>query len=86
MTKKRALIFGISGQDGVYLSELLLDKGYEVHGTSRDVDAAHFEGLQRLGILDKIQVHSSNLTDYRSVIETLRVVRPNEIYNLSAQS
>lgn len=86
MNGRRALIFGVSGQDGVYLSELLLDKGYEVHGTSRDVDVAHFEGLQRLGILNKIQVHSSNLTDYRSVIETLRVVRPHEIYNLSAQS
>lgn len=86
MSKKRALIFGVSGQDGVYLSQLLLDKGYEVHGTSRDVDAAHFDGLQRMGILSKLRVHSSNLTDYRSVIETLRGVRPDEIYNLSAQS
>ncbi len=86
MNARRALIFGVSGQDGVYLSKLLLAKGYEVHGTSRDVDSAHFGGLQRLGILDKIQVHSSNLTDYRSVIETLRAVCPDEIYNLSAQS
>jgi GDPmannose 4,6-dehydratase len=86
MTTKRALIFGISGQDGVYLSRLLLDKGYEVHGTSRDVDVAPFEGLKRLGVFDKIRVHSANLTDYRSVIETLHIVRPDEIYNLSAQS
>lgn len=86
MTIKRALIFGVGGQDGAYLSRLLLDKGYEVHGTSRDVDVARFEGLQRLSILDKIKVHSANLTDYRSVIQALRTVQPTEIYNLSAQS
>ena len=83
---KRALIFGISGQDGCYLSRLLLQKGYEVHGTSRDADVARFEGLRRLGILERIRLHSANLIDHRSVIETLRSVRPNEIYNLSAQS
>ena len=83
---KTALIFGVSGQDGAYLSRLLLDKGYEVHGTSRDVDVARFEGLRRLGILDKINVHSANLTDYRSVIQALRTVQPTEVYNLSAQS
>jgi GDPmannose 4,6-dehydratase len=83
---KRALIFGVSGQDGVYLSKLLLDRGYEVHGTSRDVDVAPFEGLKRLGVFDKIHVHSSNLTDSRSVIQTLSTVRPDEVYNLSAQS
>jgi GDPmannose 4,6-dehydratase len=86
MTDKRALIFGVSGQDGAYLSRLLLDKGYEVHGTSRDVDVARFEALRRLGILDKIKVHSANLTDYGSVIQVLRTVQPSEIYNLSAQS
>lgn len=83
---RRALIFGVSGQDGAYLSRLLLGKGYEVHGTSRDIDIARFEGLRRLKILDKIKVHSANLTDYRSVIQVLRTVQPSEIYNLSAQS
>jgi GDPmannose 4,6-dehydratase len=83
---KRALIFGVSGQDGAYLSKLLLDKGYEVHGASRDADVATFGGLKRLGVLDRIRVHSSNLTDYRSVLQTLGDVRPDEIYNLSAQS
>jgi GDPmannose 4,6-dehydratase len=84
--RKRALIFGVGGQDGVYLSRLLLDKGYEVHGTSRDASVARFEGLQRLGILEKIQVHSVNLIDFRDVLQTLRTVQPTEIYNLSAQS
>ena len=84
--RKTALIFGVSGQDGAYLSRLLLDKGYDVHGTSRDVDVARFEGLQRLGILDRINLHSANLTDYRGVIQALRTVQPTEIYNLSAQS
>lgn len=83
---KKALIFGVSGQDGAYLSRLLLEKGYNVHGTSRDVDVARFEGLRRLGILGKIKLHSANLTDYGSVIQVLRAVQPTEIYNLAAQS
>lgn len=82
----RALIFGVGGQDGAYLARLLLDKGYEVHGTSRDIDAARFDGLRRLGIIDDIALHSTSLTDYRSLLDTLRAVRPDEIYNLSAQS
>lgn len=86
MIMKRALIFGVSGQDGAYLARLLLDKGYDVHGTSRDVDVARFVNLRVLGILDRVRLHSANLTDYRSVIQTLRVVRPTEVYNLSAQS
>jgi GDPmannose 4,6-dehydratase len=83
---KRALIFGVAGQDGAYLSQLLLSKGYEVFGTSRDIDVARFEGLRHLGIFDKVRVQSANLTDYRSVIQALRTVQPDEIYNLSAQS
>lgn len=83
---KRALIFGVSGQDGAYLARLLLNKGYEVHGTSRDVDVARFENLRCIGILDRVRMHSANLTDYRSVIQTLRAAQSTEIYNLSAQS
>lgn len=83
---KRALIFGIGGQDGAYLAGLLLAKGYEVHGTSRDASVARFEGLHRLQLIDKLRLHSANLTDFRSVSTVLQAVRPDEIYNLSAQS
>lgn len=83
---KKALIFGISGQDGAYLAQLLLGKGYEVHGASRDVDASRFETLARLDLRDRLKLHSSNLTDYRSVLQTIQRVRPDEIYNLAAQS
>lgn len=84
--KKTALITGVTGQDGAYLAELLLDKGYEVHGTSRDTGVARFDGLRRLGLRGRLQLHSANLTDFRSVSTTLQTVRPDEIYNLSAQS
>ncbi len=82
----RALIFGIGGQDGAYLAHLLVNKGYEVHGTSRDVDVAPFDGLRQMSVLDKVHLHSANLTDYGNLIQTLRTVEPTEIYNLSAQS
>lgn len=83
---KRALIFGISGQDGAYLAQLLVSKGYEVHGTSRDAETARLGGLHRLGIFDHIHLHSTNLTEARNVIQVLQSVAPDEIYNLSAQS
>lgn len=83
---KKALIFGVGGQDGAYLARFLIEKGYEVHGTSRDAGISRFEGLRRLSILDKTRLHSANLTDYSSVIQTLNHVGPAEIYNLSAQS
>ncbi len=86
MEKKRALILGIGGQDGAYLARLLIEKGYEVHGTSRDVAAGRFEGLQRLGVIEKVRLHSMSLADSSSIIQTLRAVAPDEIYNLSAQS
>lgn len=82
----RALILGIGGQDGAYLARLLLEKGYEVHGTSRDVGNARFDGLQQLSILKQIHLHSANLNDYSNLLQTLRTVAPTEIYNLSAQS
>ena len=83
---KTALIFGISGQDGAYLSELLLQKGYKVHGTSRDAEVNKFSSLLFLGIKDLIKLHSVSLTDFRSVLQVLERVKPNEIYNLSGQS
>ena len=59
----RALIFGISGQDGAYLSRLLLDDGYEVHGTSRNVQPASYRNLEMLGIHDRVTLHSAAPTD-----------------------
>jgi GDPmannose 4,6-dehydratase len=82
----RALICGISGQDGTYLAELLLRKGYSVVGTSRDASTASFSTLRRRGISDKIQFESMATHDFRSVLHLLRKVEPDEIYNLSGQS
>ncbi|WP_218079633.1 GDP-mannose 4,6-dehydratase [Anthocerotibacter panamensis] len=83
---KKALITGIGGQDGAYLARLLLAKGYEVHGTSRDAETASFTGLNRLGIRDKVQVHSMALNDFRSAIQIVANTAPDEIYNLAGQS
>jgi GDPmannose 4,6-dehydratase len=83
---RKVLIFGISGQDGAYLAKLLLDKGYEVHGTSRDHEASTFGNLERLGIRDRITLHSLVLSDFRSVFSVIERVRPNELYNLAGQS
>jgi len=83
---KTALICGISGQDGTYLSKLLLEKGYYVHGTARDAQMSAFGNLQRLGIKDRITVHSMALNDFRSVLQVLTKVCPDEIYNLAGQS
>jgi len=82
----RALILGISGQDGAYLADLLLRKGLEVHGTTRDREISSFSNLRALGIIDKITLHSTQVTDFRSVATTLKKVDPFYIYNLSAQS
>ena len=84
--KKRALIFGISGQDGAYLADLLLAKGYEVHGTSRDAEMANFSSLKALGIADRVDCHSAALTDFRSTLQVIARVEPDEIYNLAGQS
>jgi GDPmannose 4,6-dehydratase len=85
-TKRTALIFGISGQDGAYLAELLLREGVEVHGTSRDKDSAGFAALRSLGILEAIRLHSTALGDFRSVVTTIKNVQPDYIYNMAAQS
>ena len=84
--KKRALIFGICGQDGVYLAKLLHGQGYEVHGTSRDKEMANTSGLRRIGIFDDVTIHSAALLDFRSVLQVIDDVKPQEIYNLAGQS
>lgn len=83
---KRALIIGASGQDGAYLSQLLLGKSYEVHGTSRDHETASFSNLVKLGIKDRVHLHSVSLADFRSVLTVLQEVQPDEIYNLAGQT
>jgi GDPmannose 4,6-dehydratase len=83
---KRALIFGISGQDGAFLARLLLDKGYEVHGTSRDAELQPFARLKTLGIRERITTHSVSLRDFRELLQLIGSLRPDEIYNLAAQS
>jgi GDPmannose 4,6-dehydratase len=85
-TPKSALIFGISGQDGAYLAKLLIDQGYEVHGTSRDADGNSLANLRALGIDGKVRLHSATLADFRSVAQTVQNIRPAEIFNLAAQS
>jgi GDPmannose 4,6-dehydratase len=86
MSGKKALICGVTGQDGAYLSRLLLEKGYEVHGASRDAQAASFANLKALGIRDRVQVASVNVADFRSVMQAVERIGPDEIYNLAAQS
>jgi GDPmannose 4,6-dehydratase len=83
---KRALIIGVSGQDGAYLAKLLLDKGYEVFGTSRDAALMPFDNLMRLGIRDRVRVRSVAPNDFRSLLHALVQVNPDELYNLSGQS
>ena len=82
----RALICGVGGQDGAYLSKLLLEKGYEVFGTSRDAMSSSFANLKRLGIHGQIRTVSMASNDFRSVLHTVKTSRPEEIYNLSGQS
>ncbi len=83
---RRALICGVSGQDGAYLARLLLEKGYEVHGTSRDAQVTTFGNLVRLGIRDRVRTTSMTLTDFRSVLQGLTRTAPDEIYNLAGQT
>jgi len=84
--KQKALICGISGQDGSYLAQLLLGKGYEVFGGSRDAQVASFDNLARLGIKDRVALDSVKLIDFRSVLQTLMKFQPDEVYNLAGQS
>lgn len=83
---KRALICGIGGQDGSYLAQFLLGKGYEVWGTSRDAQSASLSNLDALGIRDRVRVLSMAPNDFRSVFQAVDHSDPYEIYNLSGQS
>ncbi len=83
---KKALICGISGQDGAYLTQLLLNKGYIVCGTSRDAQISSFRNLVNLGIKDQVKLESMALNDFRSVLQVLTKIQPDEIYNLAGQS
>ncbi|MFO0582481.1 MAG: GDP-mannose 4,6-dehydratase [Anaeromyxobacter sp.] len=82
----RALVIGVSGQDGAYLARLLLSKGYEVFGTSRDANLSRFEGLKALKIRDRVKLLSVAPNDFRSVLTALAQTEPDEVYNLSGQS
>ncbi len=85
-TTKRALICGITGQDGSLMAELLLSKGYDVWGTSRDIEAANLRNLIKLGIQDKVTLRSMVPSDFRSVLTVLAHVDPHEIYFFGSQS
>ena len=84
MSQKRALITGITGQDGSYLAELLLEKGYEVVGLVRRSSTVNFERIGHLQ--DKIELISGDLLDLKSLVSALQTARPQEVYNLGAQS
>lgn len=81
---KKALITGITGQDGSYLAELLLEKGYEVHGMVRRLSTPNYTRIEH--ILDKIIIHDADLSDQLSLIEVIESSEPSEVYNLAAQS
>lgn len=82
--KKRALVTGVTGQDGSYLAELLLDKGYEVIGMVRRSSTVNFERIKH--IQDRLTLASGDLLDHASLIEIIETHRPTEVYNLAAQS
>ncbi len=83
---KVALIFGISGQDGSLLAHRLVRDQWIVHGISRDAELNSFRNLTTLNIKDKVQLHSANPTDFRSVFDVIARTEPSEIYNLGGQT
>ena len=86
MSKKIALITGINGQDGSYLTEFLLDKGYEVHGTLKRNSVSENQTSRLNSVFDKLNLHYADLTDLSSLIKVIQIVKPSEVYNLAAQS
>jgi len=86
MLNKTALICGISGQDGAYLAKLLLEKGYEVWGTSRDVGKGSFSNLKALQIFSKIKLQTVQTNNYDSILNVVSMSDPDEIYYLAGQS
>ncbi len=83
---KKAFICGISGQDGAYLADFLLGRGYRVTGSSRDAQVSSFANLERLNLRHRVAVESMALTDFRSVLQALIKVEADEVYNLAGQS
>ncbi len=84
--KKKALITGVTGQDGAYLAKFLLKKGYKVFGTYRRVSTPNFWRLEYLGILKEVELIPFDLLDQSSILEAIKFAKPDEIYNLAAQS
>lgn len=84
--QKIGLICGISGQDGAYLARSLLEKGYRVIGTSRDAQVSSFSNLAQLKILDRVELASMAMSDFRSVLQVLARYKPTEVYNLAGQT
>jgi GDPmannose 4,6-dehydratase len=82
--RRKALVTGVTGQDGSYLAELLLEKGYEVHGMVRRASTEKFDRIEH--IRDRITLHQGDLLDQRSLVDALRASEPSEIYNLAAMS
>ena len=83
---RKALVTGVTGQDGAYLSKFLLTKGYEVYGTFRRLSTPNFWRLQHLGIFEKVKLVPFDLSDMSSIIEAIKISEPDEIYNFAAQS
>lgn len=86
MSENIALITGINGQDGSYLAELLLDKGYEVHGTLKRNSVSENQTYRLVDIYERITLHYADLTDLSSLIKVIQSCNPTELYNLAAQS
>ena len=83
---KKALVIGITGQDGVYLSDFLLKKGYEVIGTFRRTSHRSLERLESFDMIDKVELLKMDLVDDISINKTIKYAQADEIYNLGAQS
>ena len=83
---KTALITGVTGQDGAYLAKLLLDEGYDVYGAQRRSSSHNAWRLNELGIEDRVKYVAFELLEFGNILNALRAVRPDEIYNLAAQS
>ena len=83
---KKALITGITGQDGSYLAEFLLEKGYEVHGVNRRASISNTSRIDHLILANEIRLHDGDLSDSSSLIRVISLIQPDEIYNLAAQS
>src|SRR4030066_2538813 len=86
MSMEKALITGITGQDGAYLTKLLLDKGYEVYGAFRRTAGLNLNGLKYLGVDDKINYLPLELLEFTNIYRAIEKIQPDEIYNLGAQS